>query len=314
MSEFALYQLDIEYINWNQFQNIANKDELAIKEWITPSMIESYDFSSHIITLNKSAAKVLRERTGGFFVAVAGGKRCYYGMKVGGIGDDSAPAFCQSFYPGTDLLWLSTLTHYIKKDLRNDETIKQTLKESGKYQGGIKITLDDLSVEERQDTTFFKYTFTITSIDSWNIYIVDPEDASINSWSGEGDNNLINIYKKDDNIYDAKTYQLIPAKNSGSSNRYITEEDLKPENLLYLKHGESVKRTYRSPLWPFYRKLPYGNYYAIYRHLNAYAASAEQRTLPGGRVLNGYVYSNIIDITYSKENGIVINNRNVILE
>jgi hypothetical protein len=306
--EFGLYKLKDESIYWYLFQQIEYPDTLEIKEWITPNMIKSYDFSSHIIILDMNAIKNLPGWDKGVFVAVVGGKRCYYGSMYSFAGQGKTPAFAYCPYPATDMIWIRTNSNFYYKDERNDETIKEALKSSGKYAGGIKVTLDNLTAVEEGSSTLFEYSFTITNIDNWNLYVIDPKDWVWNQENDHIDNTDLFIYEYGDHNY--ANYQLIPSFNPNIKTRMITEYSLKPENLLYIKHGESVKRTFKQTLYS--GKLPYGNHLAILKYVNMLGSTAEQRTIQGGRVLNGYVYSNILDFTYSQENGIVINNRNVI--
>jgi hypothetical protein len=315
IEDFGLYQLEDESITWEKFQNITNKDTLRIKEWITPKMIKSYDFSSHILTLNINAEKELPAWRQGVFVAVVGGVRCYYGSLNPNYGAGRTPVWWEIFNPAQDMVWLIESSNLYYKDERNDERVKYAVKSAGKYQGGIKVTLDDLSAAEEHDTAFFKYSFTVTNIDDHNLYLIDPNDVA-NNWFAFGGvtyNTALYIYDKD-REYEYRTYRLEPFLAPANQGYMITQDNLKPENLLYIKKGESVTRTYKQTMVNSIRTLPYGNYRSIICYANVLGATAEQRTISGERVLCGFVYSNIFDITYSKENGIVVNNRNVILE
>jgi len=313
---FGIYQVGDKYLTWENFQKIQNKDSLTISEWITFDMIKSYDFSSHILTLNENADHFLNDHRTGIFAVIANGKKCYYGSMNQLSGAGRLPVTWNIYNPGNDLIWLLSPSNFYFKDERDDEAVKSLFKSSGKYQGGLNVRLDDLKAISNSENPVFEFTFTITNLDNYSFYIVNPTDYIINylAFGGTFGQTTLYIYDKNGSSFDYLNYRLEPGTYSEYEHHLIKAETLTSDKLLYLKKGESKTLSYKSTIFPTIRKLPEGSYYARLCFVNLLGASSSQRTISGGRVLNGYVNSNILDITYSKEKGIVINNKDVVLE
>lgn len=298
--QLAFYLLQDESLNWDELKNINNKDSIPIKEWITPQMIESYDFSSHSVYLNNTEIgnSIYFKRQ--VFVAVIGGKRCYYGSIGSSLKGDKNIYQWESYSPGRDVLILSYYQGAFHKDLRNDENIKRVLMETGKYRSGIKVTIDDLHSEIDKGQMYFVFTFTFKNVDNQTLYVGDPEDIMDNTGYYTAATHLDFQPISTDSSY----YGYFPCYNSGKPYRRITPDNISVNNMLCLKSGAYVQRTYRIRRLS---KMPDGGYRCLMRFFGMVGISAAKRSLPGGRVYMNWTYSNIMDVTLEGERLIIKN-------
>ena len=140
---FNIYLLKDESI---KLQNISMEDispgMLEIKPWLSGDDIDFYDYSSHMLYLNKSMTfdwdeiAALNNRP---FVVTAGGEICYIGYFHAGysswLPEGNTPMIeLPSHFP-SDQLHIMCSFHSTEEinDIRNDERVRKWLLTSGKY-------------------------------------------------------------------------------------------------------------------------------------------------------------------------------------
>ncbi len=304
--QFAIYRLEDEKIKWDEFLKIENKDTLKIEEFISPNMIDAYDFSSHVIYLNTEVPMLQSLTFPGVFIAMVNDKRCYY---LSNWRIEEYMQFCHwtTIFPmEAHMMKLEFWGNYYK-DIRNDALVLNALKSSGKYRGGIKLELDNIRSIFKQDSLYFEFSFTLTNIDNQNLYLIDPSDY----WQGRNMTGMsyLHFWEKDLKI-DSFFYVGVLSDLNQKHRCIGIPAMLSPNNLLYLKKGESIQRTFTVPKL----NIPYGNLRCAFYYSGAMQATQTQITLTGGRVWIGNLFSNIIEVTISKERGLIITNKNVVLE
>lgn len=252
--------------NSNIFPFITNLQELELadKPWITQDDIEFYEWSTHNIYLKKDksiffpgalefAYRFPNSWTDRPWIVVANKIPCYAGF----IGTEQSTlkypfpeinALCVGFFPKdilTSLLNLRTTT----TDIRNNNLVKETLKQCGIYREGIEVSIDTSGspVKVFADTTV-EYTFKFKNNDTGNLYLFDPDKVKRDVFPFYGGTmNFKNIINK---------YYWTEYKNVKTPNGWPNEFD--PSWYTLLQSGESVKRTIRMKVYP--SLLPFGTY------------------------------------------------------
>jgi len=303
----SIYRLEDEKIKWNDFLKIGNKDSLKIIEWISSDMIDAYDFSSHVIYLNTDPPSIDPTSLPGVSVVIAGDKKCYY---LSNQGISNCPQYCYlgRINPSRVKMLILEFNNYYYSDIRNDERVKLALISSGKYRGGIKITLDDIISKIQNDSPYFEFSLTLTNNDDQNLYLIDPLDNWTNKWWSSG-MSYLSFWKKNNYDYSFFNIPTLYAENYPHRTIVIPEQ-LVPEKLLFIKRKAYISRKYLVPAI----NIPYGNLRCAFYYSGVMGATQQESNLSDGRVWIGYIYSNIMDVTFSKEIGLVINNKNIVLE
>jgi len=185
-SKFGIYFLKDSTIKIDDIIDVYI-DKLNLKEepWISEKDIEFYDWSSHYIYFRTNKTNFFpnielyyqysENLASKPFVIASGKQKCYLGY-FSAIQSKTIPLayideMAVGYYP-SDILpiqWSFIFT----EDLRNNETIKNTLKESGIYRRGINILLDSLWINNK-DTTTITYNLKFKNHDIENLYVFDP--------------------------------------------------------------------------------------------------------------------------------------------
>jgi len=310
-NQVAIYWLKDKTITWSKFQDIKNKDSLEVEKFIPSEMIDAYDFSSHVIYLNNPFPSPIYHYSAPVFVMMAGSQKCYYFTNQN---DLFSSDFCRigHMFPYESNIALLKFWEQYYKDIRDDERVKRSLMETGKYRSGIDVVFDDIKSVFINDSMYLELKVTITNLDSKSIYIMDPSDA----WRGYTYSGYSSIqFWKMETFKNELVYISMEKDIKNEHNIFHLQETFKPEDLLFLRGGESVSRTFlvSKADKQYDHNVQEGNMRCAFCYTGPLEVTQQQISLPGGRVWVGTKYSNVMDVTVSKT-GLVINNKNVVPE
>ena len=310
-NQVAIYWLKDKTVTWSKFQEIKNKDSLEFEKIISSEMIDAYDFSSHIIYLNTRYPDFLIQKPNAVLVMMAGSQKCYYFTNQP-IGYSSDYCSIRQMFPYESNIALLNFLEKYYKDIRDDERVKRSLMETGKYRAGINVVFDDIKSVFINDSMYFELKVTLTNLDSKSIYIMDPSDG----WIGYtyGGCSSIQFWKME-TFKNEFVYISMEKDIKNEHNIFHLQEAFKPADLIYLKGGESVSRTFivSKADKQYAHNVQEGNMRCAFHYTGPLEVTQQQISLPGGRVWVGTKYTNVMDVTLSKT-GLVINNKNVVLE
>ena len=175
----TVYQAEERGIN-----NLELKDE----PWLSAEDIDSYDYSSHCIYLNKDKSHFFDISNGRFifkdhlihkpFVFIAESERCYIGS-FHSIVLSSLPngpyinEFDLNYYP-IDILhisgkWTGGIDHRINPKL------KETLIKNNQYHAGLEVELTNIKITDNSDTSTIEYTIRIKNNDHDDLLVIDSD-------------------------------------------------------------------------------------------------------------------------------------------
>jgi hypothetical protein len=298
---FGLYYLkDTTLKTYNISTENPDTLKLQDKPFISNLDIDYYDYSSHCIYLKKVITsyfpfqsdfdqefKSFIDRP---FVVVASEKICYVGYFESYIYGYiwKAPAIktmdCNLFYP-KDILRISW-DNTFEEDLRDNEILKEALKNTNLFHGGLNVEITNLTIIPA-DTTTIEYSIKISNNDPNNLYVFDPEKAG--KYFHYYNNGPVLLNKANSKIY-------------GSDRKIVSKPDplssWKPEWFTKIAPDSNIKRTIRLKGFP---DIPYGVYLINFRFNGPiYSMEKEQRMNTDGRYWIGYAYSGIIGVNYQK--------------
>lgn len=247
-----------DIMNTDSYPFITNlKDlKLANKPWLTQDDIEFYEWSSHCIYLKKDKGYFFPGKFELYYqfpqswkdrpwIVVANGVSCYAGYFFTQASTNFFPFPAISnlhvgLYP-TDILTSGWYFWFTSQDIRFNEQVKEALIESGRYHGGVEISIDTTGSPIRvfnDDTTTVEYSLKFKNNDKDNIYIYDPDKIA--------------IYTHGPNFWNITTDESYGPIYQGSNNVEWTTDWY-----TLLNSGESIKRTIRAKSYPF---IPAGTY------------------------------------------------------
>ncbi len=306
-SSFGLYLLGDKNLKCNEFEKLSNKDSLRIYDWIKPEMIENYDFSSHVLYLNKSTGEFdLMGNMSRPILALSNGIKCYYTCLWNSLSSYRYVTLV-TLPKSNDLLQLRW-GYPGEKDLRINDFIRQDLIQSGKYLEGLRLTLDDVRIIKK-DTTFIEYTITITNKDNTDLFIPEPQDiilAEPNQYQS-----ILSFFNTNSRN-DFFTANIIPLPHKSIDAAFMVQSQ-------FNKLNKGASRTYKFKQvdvrqnQPFVH-LDYGTYRCYYEFFGMMGGSKSKRSMSGGRLYLGSVRSNVMEISYTENDGIVIKNRDIFSE
>jgi hypothetical protein len=312
---WAIFLLKDNNIN---IQDIVNKDlsslSLQSSPWLSDKDIDYYDYSSHFIYLIQDKSSFFSEYKTAYwdsvwsfrpFLIIADGVICYAGFFYGYESkyvDNTIPYIDGSviqYYP-TEVLEIER-SFGIKKDVRDDERIKNALITANKIKFGIEVNLDSVKILN-YDTTTVEYNITIKNNDNESIYVFDPDKSGIEIFSCY---TMGIIFL---NLDTQRDFSAIYRKMVSPSNPYTVNIDYYTK----INIGGSITRKL---LLKGFENIPYGEYYCQMRYCSPFFEIEEgQRTLNDGKIWIGYTLTNIMKITFDENNNCKINNRDVFFD
>lgn len=194
-AKLGFYFLENDTLSGIDISEMPIKDLSLKKEsWLSAEDMVRYDFSSHLIYLNRDKYEIYKNfeiegrllLTGKPFIVVANGKRCYVAAFQSSYSSFAmlSPAIMDYqpeliYYP-SDIISLSSGSPK-DDDVRNNSDVKQALSELGLLHEGLSVALNSIQVIENGDTATVRYSYTLTNHDSDNLLVLDPEKAG-NDW------------------------------------------------------------------------------------------------------------------------------------
>lgn len=243
--------------------------ELEKTPWIKHSEIDFYDWSSHIIYLNVEKEK--DKHSGRYFIFKANSKLLFLGvffpMYWSSIPQFPSIIATDDFFLPKDVVGLGGYGFNENSlYLENNGEFKIALEKSGLLKEGIAVELTNLL---RENSTTLKYTFSVTNLDSENIYILDPNkmgDSRFHYYTNGVGLRMADIY------YWANDFDV------------TASESIKASWYYKLAPGKSMVRTVKQN---GYSSLPTGEVEASFRFPGANIKNPGEWRKPDGRVWLG---------------------------
>jgi hypothetical protein len=287
-----------------------NIDSLVLQEepWLTQDDIVLYDWSSHLMYLNKNKSEILTDYYHGDtlqypiieqpFVVVVNNKPLYVGFIRPLFGDwtDENPMITDfefHFY-GEDVLTYFAIESPTD-DLKNNTSLKNALKNTDLFHAGIEVGLDlNYGIHISPDTlgtTAIEYKVKIQNNDEDNLYILDPIKAGNSfyfftnltaSFIGlDGlDNNSANLFAQVD-------FAELPSPDNYANIEYY----------FLLPSGQDTSLTIYTI---GYNNFEIGSYHCNhwFRNPSEYLTLANA-TKDDGRIWNGIIYPPTYEVSYN---------------
>ncbi|MCF7832125.1 MAG: hypothetical protein K9N05_00940 [Candidatus Marinimicrobia bacterium] len=287
-----------------------NIDSLVLQEepWLTQDDIALYDWSSHLMFLNKNKSEVLRDYYHGDtlqyppieqpFVVVVNNRPVYVGFFRSLFGDwnDENPSITdfEFMFYGADVLSYFAIESLIDDDLKNNATLKNALKSNDLFHAGIEVDLDlDYGIHISPDTlgtTAIEYKINIQNNDGDNLYILDPVKAGKSFYlltnlmpTFRGLNGLAN---NAGNLYSQIDFFALPSPDDYANVDYY----------FLIPAGEDTTLTL---YYTGYNSFEIGSYQCNHwlRNPSEYL-TLERATKDDGRIWNGIIYPQTFEISY----------------
>ncbi len=294
-SYFSIYLTKVVEV---PYDSDINKLELQSSPLISPSDISFYDFSTHNIYLKNNRNEIFRnlidddntfkrEETFRPFVITVKNERIYLGRlwphnsQMGTFG----PAIFDLDYFPKDVIHIFRVEpynflRYDTSDIRNDDRIRQGLKEASLFHAGLSVELDSVKILVNSSLSTVQYSFTIINNDQNDLYIPDPYlmgDSLFHNYTRGV------VFKANGNIYWCMFRPW-----------YITAfENWDPSWYRKLKTNESIKRTVVVKGYPY---IPSGTYSCYFTYVAPTKIERNSRFRSDGRYWIGWVYSDILSV------------------
>lgn len=305
---FGLY-MSMDSVLTQEKISTMNLSDFRLEKWLTNDMIEYYDFSSHMIYLKVNKKSFFPEYQWFIgpeysdyrkywqkyrnFIAVADDKRIYIG-EMGQCGSYKPIAKISSLeaaFIADDIIGITFYNELIvnyrynlARDSRNSEEIKNALKISGIYSGGLEYKVDDIKMYG-QDT--LEVTAIIKNIDRNNLYV-------FNLLNGVKSKPIFILCNKNNATgYDFYFSKIISSDFSNNLDDYYRLD--KDKSIRFKCIAVSNKKVSDNDYY-FYSDF-YGERVNI---------QMDKRIKSDGRIWVGTLRSNYFDITYSSANGITV--------
>jgi hypothetical protein len=305
--DFAIYLLKDPNIKINDILSfeLVNQDSQALAKielqpipWLADNDIQMYDFSDHLLYLERSKYDFLPKPVqldvpsswyDRPFMVVASGLRRYIGTFRGFFAEKPWPVpvidCSYNFLYPEDLLVISwQWFNHNETDNRNDSYVKEALDRAGILHNGLNLKLKNIGIPENSDTATVEYTFTLINNDVDNLYVLDPDKMG---------SELFHYYiigpqfvKSDElGVRTASLMKPIIPRPS---------DTLNPNWYIKLNSGDSITRTVNLRGYPIF---PSGNYDCETTY-QCIRIPKIQRTLHYGRFWIGPTKSNLIGIQF----------------
>ncbi|MCK4303045.1 MAG: hypothetical protein KAY24_02270 [Candidatus Eisenbacteria sp.] len=304
---FAIYILEEGALNGYRWDETPDTGWIVLprEPWLDLDDIASYDFSTHCIYLEGTTSSRYFPETGTHFAVVADGELCYVGsfyhISSSCMGRD--PRIATPIWRGERLTPLFDPEDVIRmgesypigtragttaKDVRDDERVRAVLDRADKLRAGLRVTLDDVTVVDRADTTTVRYTFTVENLDADALYVLDPERIGTE---------LFHYYTNGVVLWN-------PSERTGSFWSSLKKTPQQPAPGTQWNHDwftrlgsrESMTRTV---ILRGYPRLPAAKYTCYLIYPGAHVAK-EARRLPDGRIWFGHVRSSELTVTLAE--------------
>ncbi len=298
--DFSIYMLkDTEL----ELQDIANTNiyRLALqdKPLISKDDIVMYDFSSHMIYLNKSKKEIFKDIIGDTpmftnfstkpFVVVCGNERIYTGAlfstasSIAHVGVSILDL--DVFFLPDDMLQISNSTRYDDPiDPRNDERVQHALQNCGLYHAGLEIKLQNVTVVENADTSTISYQFKLTNNDSQTLLVPDPDKMGTDLFHYFATGLDFSNDETQQYFYASLKKSLYPGPYNTWDATWFTE----------LKSGASLERSVVIKGFP---QIPPGEYRCAFNYSGPQAITKEERSIQNTRYWIGNIAANTRNIT-----------------
>jgi hypothetical protein len=162
---------------------------LQEKPWISSDDIKRYDWSAHIIYLDKDIPISCQSisTAGKPFLVTANGERCYLGALWVAYSSFMMAGPKIWAEPGVYLDDIVCITFDAPdpqgqsiQDPRNDPRIKEALIANGQFHAGLQCTLEKVEVCHTGNASSVRYTYTLRNLDKDNLYVLDPDRMGTN--------------------------------------------------------------------------------------------------------------------------------------
>jgi hypothetical protein len=304
--KFGIYLLEDQSITWESIQG-KDLNSLNLKEWITSSMIDFYDYSTHVIYLNVDYNNLLNftHNSNTPFVVVANGKRCYTGC-FGPPKDTTQP--CVTFTPMalcTDLVMLE-FNPPQRKDIRYNDDVKAALTSLGKIKLGLNCLLSGImrhgyfSPDSYNKPIFFGATLWVTNNEKDYIYTKGYSWAIIKAGNKTYETKL--VFYNETSCYYMLPF-IPPSDTLYHKFKFVFDPELK-YGWEYFKAilSTDVDSRYADASTTHYfpPEMPSGTYYCYVEYYGGMmGGNAKMRYTPKGRMWMGYMRSNTIQLEYN---------------
>jgi hypothetical protein len=269
--------------------------ELAESPWISDGDFVFYDYSSHCMYLKTDKSYFFPGYKPYYqmpyswvdrpFVVVANNVKKYVGYFQSFIYTEKYwpfPNFADyevSFYP-KDIIHLNW-DFIFSKDTRNNEYIKQSLKDLSLLHEGIAITIDSLWIDNL-DTASIRYQINLTNNDRDNLYVLDFDKM------GSG---LFHYYNNGPAFVNKKNIKIVYEAIYRTT---VRPNPISSYNLNWFTRVEAGKTLRRTIALSGYPHLPDGEYICQFIFNNPVTIEIGNRNLSDGRIWIGFKQSEII--------------------
>lgn len=263
---FGIFFLKDSTLKMNDIWNIK-LDELKLSSnpWLSEKDIDFYDWSSHCIYL-KGTKKSYSLSSGSSYlpkswkdkpwIVVANGKKCYTGYfeTISSVDFLPFPKIGLSevlTYPN-DIIATDWMFWFTVSDPRKNPDVRETLKNIGKYHGGLEVQFDTTNSPVKifpGDTATVEYSIIIKNNDQNDLLVFDPDKLESSEF---------HHYTNGPNFLDITTND-----SYGSDFKKTKPAEWSSEWYTLLKAGDLIKRTIRIKGYP---PIPAGTYLIQFRY------------------------------------------------
>ena len=186
-----------------------------------------------------------------------------------------------NFYPDNIIrLYIVEYDLQGNDDPREDERVLNWLIKTGKFRGGLSMSLDSTKVMQGDSSSFVKYTYSLYNNDKDDLYVLDPERMECGSFhhftNGVSLRSGTNLYYSTIKTW---TPDIFPSFN------YV--------NMDWFSRIESGGTMTRTVVREGYPEIPPGSYKCSFKFNSPYNIPKDVRYINDGRVWLGKLYSEI---------------------
>ena len=270
---------------------------LADKPWLSPSEVDFYDASTHIIYFKAGVKpKTIKGALQGIpFVLTARGQRLFLGVfwsLYSSLGPEAGTPLIYAPLSDTGMEFIQIRATKMQHEGRRvhlipdpdvNRPLEDAFREAGCLREGLSLSLKAIRVERHNGgETTVRYTYCLTNQDTDTLLILDPDKTGSPKFH-----------------YFTNGIYLVPRDGNRSGVWKILENyvrlpgrvNLDPSWLTALSPGSSIERSVEMPLDP---EVGPGDYQASFRFPSPLIKNIQETHLPAGRLWLGELDAQLI--------------------